>query len=301
MENVRTAFTQFDLAMMPLSSNSLICEDEIIVSDNFDTPYEECTVIANKFITSSHPFKVNFTMLLFCTEGCMHFSIGLEKYEVNASDMVVILPGTISENLGISSNYRTFFIAFTMPLGIEMGNLAWHSTFRKHPQLHLSDDEMQEALFIYRIMRNKMEQPDYKFTRGVLSSYIQILLYNACNHLQYSLQNVTARYDGHAHLIFDQFMELIQKHYGQEREIQYYANLMCMTPKYLSRVVYQVSGRYAGEWIRDYVILEAKALLKSGRYNVQQVSIMLNFASASFFGKYFKKAVGCSPRKYATM
>ena len=102
------------------------------------------------------------------------------------------------------------------------------------------------------------------------------------------------------HVLFDRFIELVQQHYEQEREIQYYAGLMCMTPKYLSRVVFQASGRYAGEWIRDYVILEAKALLKSGKYNVQQVSIKLNFASASFFGKYFKKSVGCSPRSYAS-
>ena len=58
------------------------------------------------------------------------------------------------------------------------------------------------------------------------------------------------------------------------------------------------SGRYAGQWIRDYVVLEAKALLKSGEYTVQQVSDRLNFANQSFFGSYFKKAVGCSPSAY---
>ena len=77
---------------------------------------------------------------------------------------------------------------------------------------------------------------------------------------------------------------------------------MCLTPKYLSQVVYAVSGgRYAGEWIRDYVILEAKALLKSGQYTIQQVSDMLNFANQPFFGVYFKKAVGCSPTAYREM
>lgn len=62
--------------------------------------------------------------------------------------------------------------------------------------------------------------------------------------------------------------------------------------------MYQVSGRYAGDWINDYVILEAKALLKSKKYTVQQVCDMLNFSNPSFFGKFFKAAVECSPRKY---
>lgn len=80
--------------------------------------------------------------------------------------------------------------------------------------------------------------------------------------------------------------------------MQFYADRLCLTPKYLSQVVHAVSGRHAGDWIRDYVILEAKALLKSGQYTIQQVSDMLNFANQSFFGVYFKKAVGCSPTVY---
>lgn len=63
-------------------------------------------------------------------------------------------------------------------------------------------------------------------------------------------------------------------------------------------MVRSVSGRNPGDWIRDYVILEAKALLKSGKYSVQQVGDMLNFSNQSFFGTYFKRATGLSPKAY---
>ena len=66
----------------------------------------------------------------------------------------------------------------------------------------------------------------------------------------------------------------------------------------MSQLVLKTSGRYASHWIRDFVILEAKALLKSGKYTVQQVADKLNFSNASFFGKYFKAATGMTPRKY---
>lgn len=92
--------------------------------------------------------------------------------------------------------------------------------------------------------------------------------------------------------LFDTFLNLVQRYYTHERSITFYASEMCLTPKYLAQVIYQESGRHAGEWIKDCVILEAKALLKSGKYTAQQVSDMLNFANASFFGKYFKAAVG---------
>ena len=93
-------------------------------------------------------------------------------------------------------------------------------------------------------------------------------------------------------------MKAVQENYMCERIIMYYADLLCITPKYLSQVIKSVTGRLAGEWISDYVILEAKALLKSNKYTVQQVCDMLNFANQSFFGKYFKRKTGMSPKIY---
>ena len=71
-----------------------------------------------------------------------------------------------------------------------------------------------------------------------------------------------------------------------------------MTPKYLSLLVKNVSNRTAGEWIDNYVVLEAKALLSSSTLSIQEISDRLNFANQSFFGKYFKQHVGISPTEY---
>ncbi len=63
-------------------------------------------------------------------------------------------------------------------------------------------------------------------------------------------------------------------------------------------MIYKESGKHAKDWIRDFVIKDAKTMLKSGNYTVQEVSEILHFANQSFFGKYFKEAVGCSPIAY---
>ena len=97
------------------------------------------------------------------------------------------------------------------------------------------------------------------------------------------------------------FMQLLKEHYVSERNIGFYADKLCLSPKYLSQMVLAASGRHVKDWVRDYVILEAKALLRSRQYTVSQVSDMLNFPNQSFFGVYFKKAVGCSPSAYQSM
>lgn len=84
----------------------------------------------------------------------------------------------------------------------------------------------------------------------------------------------------------------------KERSIAFYADMLCLTPKYLSQVIYKCSGSFASEWIRKMVILEAKSLLDNKNFSVQQISDMMNFPNPSFFGKYFKAATGMTPRKY---
>lgn len=98
--------------------------------------------------------------------------------------------------------------------------------------------------------------------------------------------------------LFSTFIQTLASNYRQERSVSFYAGKLYVTPKYLSLLVKNVSNRTAGEWIDDYVILEAKALLSSSRMSIQEIADRLNFANQSFFGKYFKQHVGLSPTEY---
>jgi AraC-like DNA-binding protein len=88
----------------------------------------------------------------------------------------------------------------------------------------------------------------------------------------------------------------VQEHFRSERFINFYADKLCITPKYLSKLVKEKTGRSAGEWIESYVILEARTMLQSTDMTIQQIASALNFPNQSFFGKYFKRATGLSPK-----
>lgn len=98
--------------------------------------------------------------------------------------------------------------------------------------------------------------------------------------------------------MFDQFLRDVKDHCDRERTVAFYASRLYISPKYLSKVVMDVSGRHPTDWIRDHVLLNAKSLLRAGDYSVQQVSDMLSFPNPSFFGKYFREHVGMTPREY---
>jgi len=102
-------------------------------------------------------------------------------------------------------------------------------------------------------------------------------------------------------IIVDEFLKLVQKHYKNHSELKFYAGKLCLTTKYLAASVKNGSGRTPRQWVDDYVILEAKTLLKSSDFTVQQIADELNFPSQSFFGKFFKREVGVSPKQYKDM
>lgn len=98
--------------------------------------------------------------------------------------------------------------------------------------------------------------------------------------------------------IYIMFVELVYQNYIMQRSINFYADKLCLTPKYLSTVVKNCSGKTPHEWINERVIERAQILLKTTNMSVQQISDELNFSNQSFFGKYFKRHVGKSPKGY---
>lgn len=95
-----------------------------------------------------------------------------------------------------------------------------------------------------------------------------------------------------------EFVSLVRKHFRLEHSVRFYANKLCISPKYLSMVVKEATGRSAAEIIDEHLLLEAKNLLRFSGKNIQQVAYELNFSNQSSFGKYFKHLTGMSPSEF---
>ena len=169
----------------------------------------------------------------------------------------------------------------------------------ENPVKHFSGEALKEIRMVYELMKKKIIENDNPFRKEILQGYVRALMYTILHKLLETLQQVPEHIQNNRqHEIYMQFIREVQRNYQKERSVAYYADRLCITPKYLSQTVQKASGRLAGEWISEYVILEAKALIKSHCYTIQQISELLHFPNPSFFGRYFKKKVGCTPKAY---
>lgn len=294
---MKQAYWDFDLIRLSAENAAVHLNNEFILIDNFNETSEQ-----SEFV--NHPVKLSFTVALLCLAGQMRAQVNLQDFELRTNDVLVVQNGTIGEYRGMSDDARIAVIAFTpeyfqTALQIE-ATMSLQRRLYASPLWHLPFEAMEELMVIYRLMKAKIAETDNPFRKGALLGYTQVLIYNCYKYLLAadSGNEKTEVKSGRQQELYTQFMDEVRKSYIKERSISYYADVLCVTPKYLSQVVRRVSGRFAGDWITDFVILEAKALLKSRKYTVQQIADMLNFANQSFFGKYFREKVGCSPKAY---
>ena len=296
---MKQAYWDFDLIRLSAESAAVHLNNEFILIDNFNETSEQSDTDI-EFV--NNPVKLSFTVALLCLAGQMRAQVNLQDFELRTNDVLVVQNGTIGEYRGMSDDARIAVIAFTpeyfqTALQIE-ATMSLQRRLYASPLWHLPFEAMEELMVIYRLMKAKIAETDNPFRKGALLGYTQVLIYNCYKYLLAadSGNEKTEVKSGRQQELYTQFMDEVRKSYIKERSISYYADVLCVTPKYLSQVVRRVSGRFAGDWITDFVILEAKALLKSRKYTVQQIADMLNFANQSFFGKYFREKVGFTPK-----
>lgn len=298
---MKQAYWNLDLIRLSAEDTAVHLNREFILIDNFNEIPEQSN---SEMEFVNHPVKLSFTVAIFCLKGRMQFQINLQEFELRTNDVLILQKGAIGEYEGMDEGTQIAVIAFSPEYFQNSLQLDATMSLQRHlytsPIHHLTPEAMEESMTIYHLMKAKVAETDNPFRKGALLGYTQVLTYNSYKYLlrSESENQQSGKKSSRQQELYTQFIHEVQKNFTKERSISYYADVLCVTPKYLSQVIHNVSGRFASDWITDFVILEAKALLKSRQYTVQQVADMLNFSNQSFFGKYFKEKVGCSPSKY---
>lgn len=139
---------------------------------------------------------------------------------------------------------------------------------------------------------------DYKskITIGIVTSFMYKIFEVLVNKLKENEHK--RKIPERCEIVFNDFIKEVNLFNGTEHSLSFFADRLNLTPNYLSARVKEYSGRTAMEWIEDSVILEAKTMLKHTDLSIQEIAYKLNFPTQTFFGKYFKRITGMSPKQY---
>lgn len=249
------------------------------------------------------PMQIGFLLIVLCTEGEVTFTLGGREQHMEAGDLFISFGEQIIQEEHADRNFhaKAFLMTRQFAQNCIVGlNMMWPYLLylMENPVLKMDSEEREWLENCYHLIRRRLSQMSGRYTREATVSLVRAFYFEICNLLDARVQPDQSGVQNRAYAIFDQFIRLLSQHFKQERSVEWYSNEMCLTPKHLSEVVKQVSGKTAGQWITTMVIIEIKNLLKHTTLSIKEIAQDMNFPNQSFLGKYFKNVEGISPSDF---
>ena len=251
------------------------------------------------------PCRINAFVIGVGTEGESRGLLNLQEFTIKKDTMFIFAPNSILQAQsveGLKVHIMAVSCDFMKRINIDTKHLLpLLLQFTSYPCLEISHEECQALRNFISLVEQETKGPESEFSAEIISGLIAGTIYKVGDILQrYLSEHPELETTSHSRAkeYFTQFTQLLNEHYKQERSVGFYARQLCITPKYLTTLIKRISGRSVSEWIDNYVILEAKTLLKYSNMSIQEIAYYLNFPNQSFFGSYFKRNTGMSPSQY---
>ncbi len=277
---------------------------------NLDLPDELSTIIEQDFWMLeevgpemlrawTEPVKFASTTWIIMNQGHVKVDINLISYEMQAPQLITIRSTQIMSPKFISPDFKASVIVmsqrFLENLFLFLNNTPLYSLWNRHAVVAIPADTHPLYKDFMKTLRRIMSDTKNPYASQALLFEVVSFFFKTIYKCYEPFNNEIMSKQGR---MSDRFLMLVQEHYRTERFLDFYAEKLGVTSKHLSRTVRAQTGYTAVQWIERFVILDAKVLLKSSNLNIQQISDELNFPSQSFFGKYFKKLTGMSPKEF---
>ena len=266
-------------------------EDDILLLDKL-----------NEAPIPREPRRMNMIVVALCLKGKAQYTIDTQEQLVRKNDVLIISERHVMDNFMASPDLEGLAIILSARFFRDViQNVSDISSlflfFLFHPVINFTQKEADVFISYFNLIKQKMTDTDNLFRRDVVRSLMLAMFYDLSNVIYRTRQSSDNR-QTRADIIFTKFIHLVEGNYKRERRVGWYAEQLCITPKYLSETVKQVSRLTPNEWIDNYVILEIRVLLKNSTRSIKEIAMEMNFPNQSFLGKFFKERVGMSPSEY---
>ena len=248
------------------------------------------------------PTSMSFILMALCKHGKAQYSIDTREQTVKPGDLLFISERHIVDNYMASPDFECLCIMVSTEFyhGFiqNVKNVSSLLLFSmNNPVVSLTPREIQVYSNYYQTIREKVSDRGHHYRTNLVKALLLAMFYDMSNVI-WRVEQQESKSQTRADVIFANFIRLLEQHFRQERRVSWYAEQLCITPKYLSEIVKQVSKRTPNEWIDNYVILEIRVLLKNSTKSIKEIAEELQFPNQSFLGKYFKEHIGVSPSQY---
>ena len=244
-------------------------------------------------------FQTAVFALIFHVRGKITAKINHRLYEIEAPCFSSILMNQPIQVLASTDDHLQYVLSFSPQFGNDLHlNLSGDAHIRAYmrPVFPLTEQQMRVTLHYLDLLREVVQTPEVSNAREVALDLVRSMVYFVYGLYDKSFSKLHTL--SRPEELAGRFLALVENHCREHHTVNWYANEMCLAPKYVANVVNQVTGRSAGACIAYNLVRQAKLLLLTTTLPVQQISDRLGFRNQSHFGTFFRRSVGVSPQKF---
>jgi AraC family transcriptional activator of pobA len=272
-----------------------------------DTPLSPKDFVADRFghYLDEHknlhfPHKHSFYHLVYFSQGSGSHSIDFVNFPVEAGQIYFMIPGQVhswdfaTRPEGFIVNFSEGYINALVANPRYLDQFSFLSGIASEQVITIpAEGRQQVEQTLETVVRegNSKEELKDDFARTAL---LQLLIQVS----RYATKDKGMHQSNYNSVLLRNFQKLIEQHYKEKKLTKDYAAMLYVTPNHLNALSKDVTGRSAGELIRDRILLEAKRLLINAKMTVSEVALELDFVDNSYFTKFFKKYEGVTPEVF---
>ena len=260
--------------------------------------------------TLQYPVRFDGFIIFYLKKGHFTIDVNLNSHELRENSLMIQVPGNIikvtkfnEERLG-DAEMIFVLISKEFMSGIRFDFLkVFQDSMRllDNPCITLDESQIALANDYFNLARKIISAP-FTNKREIIGSLLTSLTYLSTDvwkqKIDEARKKTDSQHNARLNQVFERFIALVNEYHCSERGMAFYADKLCLTPKYLSKLIKQASGRSAPDWIDEFVILEAKNLLKYTNMAIKEIVFQLHFPNQSVFYKFFKAHTGMTPSEY---
>ena len=246
------------------------------------------------------PSKVPGYMFLLCFQGTCSITVHLTQYTMKKGTLLILLPDLYFQVLEQSDDCKFIFAGFATELvrssSLFSKSIEYTPFIFEKPVLQL-DKKAFELMYSYIriIIKAKNISNNILTQEQAALTFTQLIL--GLGNLIKNGKSVNQQYNRNQEIV-KELVRTVVMNYHTERNVSFYADKMHLSPQHLSTTIKKITGKTLTDIISSFIINDAKAKLKSTEMTIQEIAYSLNFPDISFFGKYFKRYTGMSPKQY---
>lgn len=266
--------------------------------------------VSDRFFIIENPQEAIFpsdskewAMITLCLSGSCRLSINNTTYTLGKNDLIIYTPNKTIDNtmicadftgiaIGMSSQYSRYLFLNSVDI--------WNKVLylNRNTKIHIDNSDTAEFKKYYKLLKSTLVQTDNIHYNDIIRCLLKAFSYDVANQLNRFLPAGNDDIMTSKDQLMKKFVDNLATTYPHRRDVNYYSRQLNVTPKYLSTVVKDVSGKTASKWIHDAVTSDIVTLLKNSGKSIKEICNELDFPNIQFFSRYVKRYIGVAPTDF---